>query len=210
MNNIVLLKVGNKYKAEHVNFLADKIKNIFKVICFTDDPSGINCETRSLPVNDFPDVYGWWWKLWIFQNCPEDLYLDLDVLIIQRLVDLMNAEGWFAIEDKWQKNIFNTSIVKISKKQNNIWDLFLKMRPDKIPFQDLLGDQYFFTKNISEKVLTWPEEWCMSYKNHFIGKNNPSGPSKDFHQCRVLYFHGYPKPWDIDIKKLYNDTNLQV
>lgn len=193
MNDIALLKVGTKYTSDHVNRLVKLLPN-HRVLCFTDNDKGLKCASAPLPLDQYNGVEGWWWKLWLFSMQPWQLYLDLDVTPVGDVGDLMAASGWRAIKDPWQKCL-NTSVVKIGVRGCDLWRAFLHERPDRGP-RAHLGDQDFFTRQIGETCSVWLEDWVVSYKHKILGKGNPKGPEKIPKECRMVYYHGQPKPWD--------------
>jgi len=195
MNNVILLKSGTKYTANQVNRLADELaKQNINPVCYTDDPEGVLCNTRDLPTDEYPDVTGWWWKLWLFAHNPGDLYLDLDVLIVGEIKPLLDLPTeWTAIKDPWQEGMYNTSAVKIGNGGFGLlWDRFLEDRPDKGKLARY-GDQAYFTSQLSEMglVKSFDPSFLLSYKNDILHGNFDKN-------CRVVYFHGKPKPWDIN------------
>ena len=181
---IWLLKWGPKYKAEHVNALVDRLARFTdaRVLCWTDDPSGVRCETRALP--DI-GLRGWWWKVWLFSQAEPFLFMDLDVVPVGDLAPMVHATGPLTIiKDPWQAG-YNSSVFKTDGSLARIWHDFTPAVARR-----LHGDQDWITEQAPGADL-WPAEWCRSYKAD-LRKFNPPGPA-----CRVVYFHGRPKPWEV-------------
>ena len=78
MNNYCL-KWGTKYSADYVNHLAYQLGG--NLICVTDDPLDVECETIPLPASD---LQKWWNKMYFFNEelFPNPgMFYDLDVYI---------------------------------------------------------------------------------------------------------------------------------
>lgn len=92
--NVIVVKWGNKFTAEHVNRLYRMAKkNItlpFNFYCYTEDSTDIYDEVKIKPLDESLKLEKWWWKLTLFkQNDLSNginLFLDLDV-IIQNNID---------------------------------------------------------------------------------------------------------------------------
>lgn len=185
MTPIYCLKWGTKYTAEHVNALARRVAKHSDApfMCWTDNADGVECETWPLPGLA---LRGWWWKVWLFSLKKPFLFLDLDVVPIGDLSPLVDSPGALSIiKDPWQAG-FNSSVFRTDGSLSRVWDAF---RPDK-DARRLHGDQDWITEQVPDAAL-WPADWCRSYKAHLRSTKAP-GPD-----CRIVYFHGRPKPWDV-------------
>ena len=82
-DNIIFVKHGTKYNAEHVNRLRDQLMEYYKCayMCYTDDPIGVEIET--IPCFEKPTLKYWWNKLAMFsKDFPvkgKCLFFDLDM-----------------------------------------------------------------------------------------------------------------------------------
>ena len=83
-DNIIFVKHGDKYSAEHVNRLWDKLKEFYPMtqyFCYTEDPIGVEIET--IPCFKKPSLRFWWNKLAMFSaDFPvkgKCLFFDLDM-----------------------------------------------------------------------------------------------------------------------------------
>lgn len=92
----VCVKWGNKYGPEYVNNLHRAIQRhssgacISELVCFTDDPTGIDSDVRCLPFDPSTGAWkGWWLKAQIFATSEHllgwVLYIDLDTVICSSL-----------------------------------------------------------------------------------------------------------------------------
>ncbi|MEE9328049.1 MAG: glycosyltransferase [Cocleimonas sp.] len=213
MVNIICMKWGAKYGADYVNKLYGMVsRNItipFRLVCFTDDVSGISeqVETRDLPPLDLPDgaPERGWNKLTTLKNgfgglTGEALFLDLDVVIVSNIDALFSLQAEFAIirDSKFKKRLIGNSSVYRFKigKYNDVLEYFQKN------FAKVQGDyrneQAFLTDQVHQKgdLSFWPEKWCPSYKYHCM-HSWPINYFKDSfipEDAKILIFHGHPEP----------------
>ena len=81
---VILLKWGDKYTSDNVNELAKELSKYFsRIVCFTDDPTGVEIETIDIPLK--PRVTRWWNKLKLFSDDFEIkgkcVLFDLDIKV---------------------------------------------------------------------------------------------------------------------------------
>lgn len=229
MKNVVCVKWGNKFSSDYVNRLFYMVsKNLsipFRFVCFTDNTTGIDkqIETKNILFNDLE--YSWN-KISIFSKSLYDLegtclFLDLDILIINNIDCLFeyNKDYSFIGVKEWIqkpefKFIYNSSVFRFElgkhcnvidnfysyQKDNRLvkikmWDEYLKSN-SKTLFKDVTVDKIYreqqWTSEQIGLINTFPENWCISYK---LSKH-------DLENCKILIFHGYPKPSDIPKNKL--------
>ena len=101
--NVIVVKWGDKFTAEHVNRIYRMAKkNItlpFNFYCYTEDPTDIYDEVNIIPLDESLDLEKWWWKTTLFKKNDYtgiNLYLDLDVVIQDNIDHLFN----YATHDK--------------------------------------------------------------------------------------------------------------
>lgn len=89
MRTVITLKFGDKYTSNDVNYIYDN-SNIYRHVCITDDPTGLNSNIEIMPIDSGAD--GCWEKIKIFKHdwVGDCLYLDLDVIIQGSLDRLFN------------------------------------------------------------------------------------------------------------------------
>ena len=175
--NIACVLSGGIYNRSHVERLegmvAEHLSQPYRFTCLGGSP--------------FP---GWWAKISLFEPGRFEgrvLYLDLDVTITGDLDDLANYPAPFAIIKDWNGPGFNSSVMA--------WDAgtadHLYTQFDETVMDRLRGDQDWINERFCG-AATFPKKWCLSYK-----KNKQSlGHMSD--QCKILIFHGKPKPWDVE------------
>ena len=98
--NVIVVKWGDKFTAEHVNRLYRMAKrNItlpFNFYCYTEDPTNIYNEVNIIPLDESLGLEAWWWKLTIFKKNELkgiNLFLDLDV-VIQNNIDHLFSQAF--------------------------------------------------------------------------------------------------------------------
>lgn len=139
--NIIFVKHGDKYHAEHVNRLRDQLKEFYPMaqyICYTDDPIGVEIETISCFKK--PKLKYWWNKLAMFsKDFPvkgKCLYFDLDMDIKEDPSSFLKWDGLTIIQDYWKDDLYmaphaydvhiNSSIITwTAGEQNHVWEHFL-------------------------------------------------------------------------------------
>lgn len=111
------MKWGDKYPALHVNvfanMLARNLKMDYRLVCITDDPSGIECET--IPLWD-DDSEGCFRRLELFSPRMKDVIgnrfvsIDLDCVIVKDITPLLSRKEdfviWQAVQDKYCGSMF--------------------------------------------------------------------------------------------------------
>lgn len=201
MMEVACVKWGSKYPADWVNRLACGVQRNLtlphRMICYTDDPIGVQCETRELPAG----LTGWWNKLWLFQEPREAmLFFDLDVVIVGNLNALTQFNGFTIVKDGWQKG-YNSSVMFLKGDLTHVWEQFMRDRPDSpvaVPGRRRMhGDQDWITHALPNAML-FPRVWCESYKIDLCGQQRggrlPAQSRPPSADARVVYFHGDPKP----------------
>lgn len=213
MDNVICMKWGTKFAPEYVNILAQNVrrnlKRPYRFVCFTDDATGLkkDIEIRPLPDLKLPDGLPerGWNKLTLFKEKLDDLegtalFLDLDVLIAGSLDPFFEYPGEFRIIRDWNlkgKNIGNSSVFRFQiGRYPDILEDFLKNEKELRTHHR--NEQAVLSYFMREKGILeyWPEEWCLSFKRHFMRKF-PLGyflQPKKRPEVRIIVFHGNPNP----------------
>ena len=212
--NIICMKWGEKYDSSYVNKLFNMVsRNLdrnFRFICLTDDNSGFlsSIESFDLPKLNLPDGIPerGWTKLVTFSENLFDiqgqcLFLDLDLIIVNRIDEFFELEGdFFIIKDFIRKDSTgNSSVYRFEMGkffdvleyfQQNFTEIQSKYRNE----QEYLSD---YMKN-NHSLNYWPNEWCQSFKKHCVQK----GFKQFFYppllpqEAKIIIFHGKPNPPD--------------
>lgn len=141
--NIIFVKHGEKYSAEHVNRLFEQCFLYWpdaKYFCYTENKKGINAAVNIIPCLKKPTLKYWWNKLAMFNaDFPvhgKCLYFDLDMDIKRDPSELITWDGLTIIQDYWKDDLYmaphaydvhiNSSIITwTAGQQSFVWDYFL-------------------------------------------------------------------------------------
>ena len=140
-DNVIFVKHGNKYNAEHVNRLADQLFKYYPTAnfyCYTENSTGV--EITTIPVFKKPTLRFWWNKLPMFsEEFPVQgkcLYFDLDMDIKEDFSSFAKCDGLTVLNAYWKKDFYmdrhsydvsiNSSIITwVAGEQSHIWKHFL-------------------------------------------------------------------------------------
>jgi hypothetical protein len=140
-NNVIFVKHGKKYTADHVNRLADQLFKYYpnaNFYCYTENPEGVNIMT--IPIFKRPTLRFWWNKLAMFsRDFPVEgkcLYFDLDMDIKEDPSSFINWDGLTILNAYWKSNFYmskhafdvriNSSIITwTASEQAHVWEHFI-------------------------------------------------------------------------------------
>ena len=203
------MKWGTRYGPEYVNRLYTTIKRQTKrptkLVCFTDDASGIDkgVQIEAIPdINLPPDLINLpWRKLTVWKSPLADLegdvlFLDLDLVITGSLDDMFDYEpGRYCVIENWTQlgqGNGNTSAFRFPVgKYTHIFDDFQK-DPDAVLSKYRI-EQLYISREIDDMVF-WPRDWCVSFKHSLL----PRWPLNFFvtpklpKNTRIVAFTGKP------------------
>ncbi len=107
MVNVFLMKWGDKYSFEYVNNLVKSINHFLsiphKIYCFTDDPTGVECET--ILIGDFP--YNFNRRVLLFSKGFTEglcIVIDLDVLVLKDFSTILTERSGITVVNSHWKN----------------------------------------------------------------------------------------------------------
>lgn len=213
-NYIFCMKWGTLYGAEYVNRLHSMVsKNLtydFKMICFTDDESGIIDDVQCFPIpeidldSNLPERM---WKKLTTLKSPlyglegRALFLDLDIVIVDNIDCFFEVEGEFRIikDHSWRswRITGNSSVYRFDiAKHGYVFDDFIAN------FDALLkihrNEQEYLTHAINDKgkLQYWDKKWCPSYKYDCLSRfplafwKKPVIPEG----AKIIIFHGEINP----------------
>lgn len=216
MLNVICLKHGTKYGAVYVNRIKNMVSRHLtlphRLVCFTDDPAGIDqdIEIIKLPSHD---LSGWWWKPYMFSpglfpDGDTNFFIDLDMVIIKNIDRLVSylPESFCGLEDpsrvfKRSPSKLGSAVLKwIAGTYTDIWTNFYQNPNIAKKFR---GDQDWIWHLHHDHIEFFPEQWIMSYKweirnlSELERKNGKSyfrtirNPNVPLDTC-ILAFHGTP------------------
>jgi hypothetical protein len=206
MITFACVNVGNYQGrgAEYVNKLYTSISrnypDLFKFVCFTDDPKGLHMGVRPIATPD--NVKGWWNKLYMFKAGhfkpgSKIVYFDLDTLITGELDFLSPFSGaggeevQFAILDDFlKKDTYGPGMMMWTEGVwREIWENYdLAGYPTDMKLGDLTWiNKLFNDAGYKPQLLQelYPGKIC-SYKKHARLAIPPD--------VSVVCFHGLPRP----------------
>lgn len=212
MNNVLCMKWGTKYGPEYVNRLhamvARNLAASHRFICLTDDTAGVDpgIECRPLPAIELGGAkprHGWR-KFSVFSPELHDLegpilFLDLDLVVVDRLEPFFSHPGRFCIIENWSQEgsgIGNSSVFRFQAGDYlDVFERFCREAAEAV--KTYPNSQTFLSRVIEDKTF-WPDDWCRSYKRHCL----PRGLLRAALRARlpagakIIVFHGDPKPPD--------------
>jgi len=215
------MKWGAAYGHKDVNILYGMVsRNItgdFKVVCFTDDVSGIRPEVDCFPMPalgcDIPaDVPGKWPKVALWSKELSGLqgialFIDLDSIIVDNIDcyfeygnpnDVITARNWLnRLGKSAQTSVFRFPIGGHSYMLEN-----LRAAPADVS-RKYQYEQNYVTHNIRGGVKFWPEPWTRHFRVHCLGfwplryLRPPILPAA----AKIITFPGLPGPADAMLGK---------
>lgn len=211
MQTIICIKWGDRYPADYANRLWSMIKRNTerptRLICFTEDPAGIDPEivVYPLPPIRIPERVQWkgWRKISLWQSPLVDLegdvlFLDLDIVITGPLDPFFDYEpGKFCIAENWSQpgeGVGNTSVYRWRIGTNtHVFEDFVR---DPDPFIDRFRISQRYISAVAHDMTYWPKEWTASFKHDLLPRwplnfiKAPVLPAN----VRVVAFTGKPDP----------------
>jgi hypothetical protein len=228
--HIFCMKWGTAYGPLDVNTLygmvARNITGEFKVVCFTDDASGIRPEVTCHPLPPLgceipPDVPGKWPKvaLWskdLYGMTGVALFIDLDSVIVGNIdsyfeygnpEDVITARNWLnRLGKSAQTSVFRFPIGGHSYMLEN-----LQADPANVS-RKYQYEQNYVTHNIRGGVKFWPEGWTRHFRLHCMGPwpmryLRPPIIPKD---AKIITFPGLPGPADAALGRWSEKSEIRT
>lgn len=211
MIDIVCVKWGDRYSAEYVNKLYLAVERNVTVphtfTCFCDNPEDLICPTKPLIVDNLET---WWNKMTLFsRDLPVEneytMFLDLDIVITNSLDDVIEEamkNDFNIIKGVWAKWVWNSSFIIWRRK------VLYHLGEDLGRFVDVgrgkgYSDQDFIRENSGVKPVFFQDmfpDQIVSYKAKVLGQDmggrvveTPVDPES----AKIVYFHGKPRPHEV-------------
>lgn len=228
---VLCMKWGDMYGSEYVNRLKNGVtRNLsypHRFICFTDNPKGIDPEIEvfSLPTLGLPPEHKdlRWHKLALLGKDLNGLdgtalFLDLDLVIVDRLEPFFDHPGKFLIirdvdlfrgkplrkfnpaRHRFLNNVGNSSVFRMEIGAHT--DILEEFVRNPVAAQSKFRiSQQFMSYELEKRGLLefWPKNWCVSFKNHCVPRylcsyfRDPRVPLG----ARVVVFAGNPKMQEV-------------
>ncbi len=197
---VLCMKWGKAYGPEYVNRLRNGVaRNLsypHRFVCFTDDTTGVDSsiETFPLPELGLPPEHKdlRWRKLAllgknVFGLQGTALFLDLDLVVVDRLEPFLDYPGQFLIirdmdlfrakplrklnpkRDRFLNMVGNSSVFRMEMGAHS--DVLEEFVSDPMEAQSKFKiSQQFMSDALHRRGLLeyWPKEWCVSFKNHCV------------------------------------------
>ena len=185
---------GAEYVTKLFDGVARHLKAPWRGVCLTDDPSTLPPDIAPIEAEIGPQ--GWWHKLNLFSPGAFEpgervLFFDLDTIITGNIDEIASYRGPFGIlQDVYHQEHFGSSVMAWEAGTvNHIWDNWLAYGS---PMGDVNGDQRWTESQMAgRKFDLWqdlfPRQICSFKKDARPINRLPVG-------CRVLLFHGQPRP----------------
>jgi hypothetical protein len=175
MNNVVCLKVGDKYNSDFVNKLYRACKRNLSIdynfYCFTENKEGLdaNIKVKDLPVAKYPFIRSWWWKTYLhkeglFDEKDTNLYIDLDMVIVDNMDKFFTHDSssrYIGCTLPIKKKGFANYIFRWKGNFDKVWDLIV-LNPSLM--ETYRSDQEYVEDLLFETITFYPSEWVKSYK----------------------------------------------
>jgi hypothetical protein len=197
------------YSAEHVNKMVKMLQRHltlpYRVICLTDNPEGLECETQPIPAPELLRYGGCWNRLWLFSQEATRLgeyvvSLDLDTVITDNINPLFQGLGDFKIWQGFYAKLRCCGAFWALKtgSHTGVWDQFNSedlvknikssyMHPDCMKAGYTIGsDQSWMATKIPDMPTWTAEDGVLSYRCEARGEL-PIG-------ARLVNFHGFEDP----------------
>lgn len=211
MVNFICVKWGTKYSSEYVNVLFSMLKrNVpcdFTFYCYTDNTRGFDKSIKTVEIQS--DLVDWWPKLDVLNlfKSGENILLDLDVVIINKLERLLSVKTrtLSVLYSQWKEGyltpiestptLYNSSVMKWSGDQGqHVYNFFIKNK-DKILLKYKGIDRYLFNEPVEVDLL--PTSIAYSYWKGVRFKKDTT-PAKLRPSYEICIFNHGIKPKDIE------------
>jgi hypothetical protein len=219
---ILCMKWGRLYGPDYVNVLFNAcrrhVEGAFRFICLTEDASGLVAGIETLPIPDIglsaTDWFlpGIWPKLAIYGADLHGLrgrclFIDLDSVVLPGAGDLFGPDRAFVATDMgpgWENppragaGQVATSVFAFDLGSQT--QILAAYRADPAGAQKRFANEQDFVGAHARDLGFFPPGWVLSFKRHLrrpIGLDLILQPSPPPPGCRILAFHGRPRPADL-------------
>jgi hypothetical protein len=209
----------NIYTAEHVNVLHEMLKDNLSIphrlVCVTDDPAGIKCETVPIwdepKVETGPNVPNCFRRLWLFSEEAKDVFgdqvlsIDLDCLIVNDIAPLITGDDFKIV--RGVSSPYNGSMwLHRPGTRPHVWQDF---DPETV-FQTLKQTQRADGKSYYGSDQAWmsfalPDEPTWGESDGVYHFQHLEPRQKWPKNARIIFFAGARKPWHYSLKTWAND-----
>ena len=212
------------YTAEHVNNLSAMVSRHLTIphrfLCFTDDPTGIKCETQLIPAAHLLKYGGCWVRLWLFSKeaCAigeQVVSIDLDTVIVGSLAPLFAHSQSLAIWGNLYPKVCGPYCGSIwslfTGSLPEVWEDFsannlrrFKLQGNKykhVDCNDWVGsDQCWIGVTVPDARVWTAEDGVLSYRLQARGELPSNARIVNFHGCEDPSLSSCQResPWILD------------
>lgn len=188
------------YSPSQVKWLRDQFLRHLTIphefVCLTDlKISGV----KTIPLQD--DYPGWWSKMELFREFDSTFYIDLDTVIVNNIDHMVKYDHKFTVLTNLSNPTsgrIGSGVMAWNRDLSHLYKLF-KQNPEKYIKEYVVsekwGDQGFIQhheKTFDRFQNIFPNE----IKSYFFDIKDKELPT----ECKIVCFHGKPKPWETDHK----------
>lgn len=212
VQTVICAKWGTRYSATYVDTLWSMIqrntRRATRLVCFTDDPSGLRPEVEALSIPEFGiparKRKSTWRKLAFWSQdlagvSGDVLFLDLDIVITGSIDEFFDFEpaATFCVIENWTqmgRRIGNTSAYRFRVGAHDYLCRRFEDDPEAV-LKAYPNSQTYISRTVSEMAF-WPREWCLSFKHSLVPLwplnflKPPALPAS----ARIVCFTGKPDP----------------
>jgi hypothetical protein len=179
--------------------------------CVTDDAHDLHPDINCVMLPENYKFEGWWCKPYIFKynlfdpNNQVNFYIDLDMVIVDNINCFMLHEpgnfiglrNFIYLRSGYKKQ--KTLGSGILRWQNNSLSMIYdRLNRDASIIDSFPGDQEYIWHYYRDRMLFYPEKWCISYRWHYARTRNLTN-------VKVVDFHGKPKPHESDDQNIIDN-----
>lgn len=210
MDIATVCRSGGEYRPHHANTLARQVWRHcgIRLSVLTDyDPAEFDDVAQVIKAKrDWP---GWWSKLELFEVWTGEpvLYMDLDTVVIGDCKHMVSDGRLMMLEDVYRRGGWQSSVMTWAADYSAIAKGFARnssVIQREYSTKKKWGDQVYIGDRIGKGHANWLGEkfpgQTQSFKAHVMRQG--LGPD-----VRIVYFHGRPRPWDVDLTRYGIETD---
>lgn len=207
---VTVLRSGGEYTPDHVlrlKHMCDVYAPDVPFVCITD--MEVDCDTIPLTY-DWP---GWWSKMNLCApNVEGDLlFMDLDTTIIGDISHMFDSPDPIMLRDFYFPDRLASGLMFLPEcDRTPVWHDFCSSAETWMKQAGKKGDGWVF-----EQLLPYASTWQYEYPDQVFSYkadirvsqcDREHGTGHVPADARVICYHGKPRPWDIDERKLYGSA----
>jgi hypothetical protein len=203
MQIVTVCRSGGEYTPAHANTLARQVWHHcgMRLTVLTDaDPAAFSDQVEVVRMRTtWP---GWWAKIELFDQFRDaTLYVDLDTVIVGDCRHIRSSGPLMMLADIYRRGSCGSGVMTWAQDYSHLARDFMR-RADQVmrdyQTRNKWGDQGYIEamlgKGHANRIQElWPRQ-VISYKAEALRKGTKG--------AKIVYFHGKPRPWDVDLMSL--------